>query len=89
MSLDSSIHDYYRFFLAPGLEHCFGGPGPYPDTTSEVLRVWVEDGVAPDVLPATSVGTTPIIQRNLCMYPQQQYYNGTGNSSSINDFYCK
>ncbi|CCF33605.1 tannase [Colletotrichum higginsianum] len=81
--LDPNVHDFYRLFLAPGLYHCIGGPGPYPDTTFDSLVQWVENGVAPDSLLATSVGTDPIIQRPLCPYPQKQKFlktlNGTEN----------
>lgn len=89
MEKDPSVHDYYRFFSAPGVEHCFGGSGAFPDTTFDAMREWVENGVAPDILEGTSVGTTPIIKRNLCPYPQQQYYDGTGNQTTAEAFYCK
>lgn len=65
------MHDYYRLFLSPGLSHCFGGPGPYPDTTFDALRLWVEAGVAPEILPAKSIDTTPVIYRSLCPYPKK------------------
>ena len=74
---DSTVHDYYRLFFAPGLGHCSGGPGPYPNATFESLRVWVEDGVAPETIEATTVGVTPAITRELCPYPKQQVYNGS------------
>lgn len=88
MAMDPAAHDFYRLFLAPGLEHCFSGLGAYPDTTFDAMRRWVETGVAPDTLAATSVGTTPIIHRPPCPYPKQQYYNGTGSSTSGEGFYC-
>ncbi|KAK3935404.1 putative feruloyl esterase [Diplogelasinospora grovesii] len=89
MQTDPTVRSYYRLFLAPGINHCFGGPGAFPDTTFDAMRAWVEDGVAPDTLAATSVGTTPILKRSLCPYPQRQYYNGTGNSTAGEGFYCK
>ncbi|KAH7363191.1 tannase [Plectosphaerella cucumerina] len=76
-ALDPNVHDFYRLFLAPGVYHCNGGPGAYPDTTFDSLVRWVEDGVAPDTLLATSVGTDPVVQRPLCPYPQEQKYIGT------------
>lgn len=87
MALDKNVQDYYRLFLAPGLSHCFGGYGAYPDGTFDAMRKWVEEGVAPDTLNATTV-TEPIFTRPLCPYPQQQYYNGTGDSSTGEGFYC-
>jgi feruloyl esterase len=76
-ALDPNVHDFYRLFLAPGVYHCNGGPGAYPDTTFDSLVRWVEDGVAPDTLLATSVGTDPVVQRPLFPYPQEQKYIGT------------
>jgi Tannase and feruloyl esterase len=63
-----SIQSFYRLFMAPGMEHCGGGPGPNAvggafglpppsrdpahDVTS-ALEHWVEDGVAPGEITAT------------------------------------
>lgn len=88
MALDPTAQDYYRMFLAPGLSHCFGGSGAFPDTTFDAMREWVENGVAPDTLTATSVGTTPIITRPLCPYPSKQKYDGVGNATIGEGFYC-
>jgi feruloyl esterase len=87
-NLDPNIHDFYRLFLAPGVNHCFGGNGAFPDTTFDALREWVEDDVAPDSLSATSVGTSPTIQRKLCPYPKRQVYDGTGNASTGEGYSC-
>jgi len=48
MKLDPAVHGYYRLFLAPGINHCFGGAGAFPDTAFDAPREWVENGVAPD-----------------------------------------
>jgi feruloyl esterase len=42
-----------RLFMAPGMHHCGGGPGPNLFDTPSVLEKWVEGGVAPDAIPAT------------------------------------
>jgi feruloyl esterase len=54
-----------RLFMAPGMEHCGGGPGPNffgtflegradPETNlSTALQRWVEEGVAPERIIAT------------------------------------
>ncbi|KAI0103911.1 putative feruloyl esterase [Nemania sp. FL0031] len=85
---DPNVHDFYRLFLAPGVSHCFGGPGAFPDTTFDALRNWVENGIAPETLAATSVGTDPIIHRTLCPYPKKQKYDGTGDSVAGEGFSC-
>jgi hypothetical protein len=87
--LDPNIHDFYRLFLSPGLGHCFGGNGAYPDGTFDAMRKWVEEGVAPEILNATSIGTALTIQRPLCPYPKKQYYDGIGNATLGEGFYCK
>ncbi|KAM0326339.1 hypothetical protein ACHAQA_006939 [Verticillium albo-atrum] len=87
MAVDPDVHDYYRLFLSPGLHHCFGGPGGYPDTTFETLVQWVENGVAPDTLTATSVETEPIIQRPLCPFPLKQKYSQS--SCGTEKFSCE
>jgi feruloyl esterase len=62
-----SITDFYRLFLAPGVGHCGGGPGPnYFGQTSDAhtpfdpshhvlaaVVAWVEKGQAPDSIIAT------------------------------------
>ncbi|KAH7269039.1 putative feruloyl esterase [Fusarium redolens] len=83
-----NVHDFYRVFVAPGINHCFGGNGAYPDTTFDALRKWVEDGIAVDTLPATSVGITPEIKRTLCPYSKKQFYSGAHNSTTAGGFIC-
>ncbi|KAH7186098.1 Tannase/feruloyl esterase [Fusarium flagelliforme] len=82
------VHDFYRVFVAPGVNHCFGGNGAYPDTTFDALRSWVEEGIAVDTLPATSVGITPEIKRTLCPYPKKQVFGGAQNSTTVEDSVC-
>ena len=63
-----SIQSFYRLFMAPGMEHCGGGPGPSavggvfgPPSPSRdpahdvvsALAHWVEDGAAPTEITAT------------------------------------
>lgn len=61
------VQNYFRLFLAPGMGHCFGGPGPNvfggadnpggpADADHNVLLAlarWVESGVAPERIIAT------------------------------------
>jgi feruloyl esterase len=64
----SEIQSFYRLFMAPGMDHCGGGPGPnaiggvfgFPSVSRDpehdvvsALAHWVEDGVAPDRIVAT------------------------------------
>lgn len=34
---DPNARDFFRYFEAPGVEHCFGGPGAYPGKAFEQL----------------------------------------------------
>jgi hypothetical protein len=64
-----NIQSFYRLFMAPGMEHCGGGPGPNavggvfgsPSPSRDpghdvvsALAHWVEDGAAPSQITATS-----------------------------------
>lgn len=76
--------DFYRLFMAPGVGHCGGGPGPAPvDPLDAVIR-WVEQGKAPATLPAASATAT----RNLCRYPLVSRYDGHGDPNSAASFRC-
>jgi len=63
---------FMRLFMAPGVQHCVGGPGPdnfgqmVTSTQSDpqhdmtlALERWVEDGVAPEQIIATKRQGTP------------------------------
>ncbi|WP_238407638.1 tannase/feruloyl esterase family alpha/beta hydrolase [Pimelobacter simplex] len=84
----AATDDYFRLFLAPGVDHCRGGVGPQPVDPFDALVRWVEDGDAPDVLPAS--GPAPDggdRERGLCPYPQVQVYRG-GDPNSAASFDC-
>ncbi|KAF7956234.1 hypothetical protein EAE96_005154 [Botrytis aclada] len=86
---DLDVRDFYRLFEAPGVQHCFGGNGPYPVDMMGALVQWVEQGVAPEVLEAriAPTGNATEIVRNLCLYPLVQKYVG-GDSSVASSFVC-
>ena len=66
-SVMGDAHDFYRVFMAPGMAHCYGGPGPNSfgngdnhgpviDAKHDLLKaleMWVERGIAPDQIIAT------------------------------------
>jgi len=90
MARDPSVHDYYRLFEAPGLDHCFGGSGLFPPAVFDTMVEWVEKKIAPDTLDAVSLGT-PKDQRKhriLCPYPAKARYKGTGDGWARESFYC-
>lgn len=90
MEIDPQVHEHYRLFESPGLEHCAGGAGAYPAKHFEALVKWVETGEAPDALEAKSFPdeTGDVKQRILCPYPQRAKYNGKDGPNSYESFHC-
>jgi feruloyl esterase len=81
--------EFYRFFLAPGMGHCSGGPGPNQFDALTALEHWVEKGVAPDKLIASHTTNGKIDRtRPLCLYPQVARWKGTGSSDEAASFTC-
>ena len=95
---------FVRLFMAPGMQHCAGGPGPNslfdsgaehnPDHVDTALERWVETGVAPNRIIATkyqddSNHTSGVVRtRPLCPYPQVARYSGTGSIDDAANFAC-
>jgi len=81
--------EFYRFFLAPGMGHCSGGPGPNQFDHLTALEQWVEKGVAPDKMIATHSTNGKVDRtRPLCMYPLVARWKGTGSSDEAANFTC-
>jgi hypothetical protein len=87
--MDPDVHNYYRLFESPGLGHCFGGVGGYPSTLFDSLVAWVELDTAPANLTVRFIDKDDVENhRILCPYPQIVRYNGTGDLTSTESFYC-
>ncbi len=69
--------NYTRLFMAPGMAHCGGGPGPNDWDKLAPLVDWVENGNLPDYVVATHK-TDEVVdnERRVCAYPQQATYVG-------------
>ena len=81
--------DFYRLFMAPGVAHCRGGPGPDRFDAVTALERWVEQGVAPDRLIASQVEDGEVRRsRPLCVYPQVARYDGSGSIDDTVNFAC-
>jgi feruloyl esterase len=86
----SRVHDAYRLFMAPGMGHCGGGAGPNTFDMVTALEQWVEQGKAPDRIPAShSTGGKVDRTRPLCPYPQTAVYKGTGSIDAAESFECR
>ena len=81
--------DYVRLFLAPGMHHCRGGPGPDTFDALAAMEQWVENGVAPDKLLASRSANGKVVRtRPLCPEPQVATYIGTGSIDAAENFRC-
>jgi hypothetical protein len=84
--------EFARLFLAPGVAHCAGGPGPQPETPLNQLVDWVEHGHAPTSLngvirdPSTGAITET---RPICLYPDLAVYKGHGPTTQASSFVCR
>jgi feruloyl esterase len=81
---------FLRLFMAPGMGHCGGGPGPNTFDALIALETWVERDKAPERIIA-SHSTNGVVDRTrpLCPYPQVAQYKGTGSVDDAANFACK
>jgi hypothetical protein len=82
--------EFARLFMAPGVGHCAGGPGPQPQGLFDAVVNWVEKRQAPDRILATKA-TAGIVtsSRPLCPYPAFARYTGTGSTDDAANFVCR
>ena len=85
---------FVRLFLAPGMHHCAGGPGPNSFDALSALENWVENGNAPRSIIATKyVNNVPAqgVERTrpLCTYPKVARYIGSGSINDAANFECQ
>jgi len=100
----AKVQEFYRLFLAPGVGHCGGGPGPNEfgqaggagDAEHDLvvaLERWVEQGVAPERIIATKFNGDDhakgvAMTRPLCPFPQVAKYKGSGDVAEAESFAC-
>lgn len=85
-----AIHDSLRLFMAPGMGHCGGGPGPNSFDSLSALENWVERGQAPDRLEAEHVSNGVVDRRRpLCPFPEVAVYDGSGSTDETENFVCR
>ncbi len=83
------VQTFYRLFMAPGMAHCGGGPGPNSFDMQAALEQWVERGIAPETVIATH-STNGAVDRSrpLCVYPKVAVYSGKGDTNEAANFAC-
>jgi feruloyl esterase len=79
--------EFFRLFMAPGMFHCAGGPGPYSFDALTAMEGWLDTGVA----PASMVAANPATGRTrpLCPYPTTAVYGGSGSIDVAANFACE
>jgi feruloyl esterase len=85
--------DFYRLFMAPGMLHCQGGPGPNVLATLPAITQWVEQHKAPDMLIATKYHdddpSKPVERvRPLCPFPARPEWSGKGDRNEPASYRC-
>jgi feruloyl esterase len=81
---------FVRLFMAPGMQHCGGGPGPNTFDMIAALEQWVEKGSAPAQVVASHAANGAIDRtRPLCSYPQVAHYKGSGSIDDAASFSCR
>ena len=85
-----AVNDRYRLFMVPGMGHCGGGDGTSTFNMIGALEPWVEDGKAPDSIPASRLRNGVVDRsRPLCPYPQVAAYKGAGSTDDATNFVCR
>ena len=82
---------FARLFLVPGMGHCSAGPGTDRFDMLTALEQWVEQGKAPDLVPAAHIDPATGRQdrvRPLCAWPQRARFTGKGRPDELHAFAC-
>ncbi len=83
----AKVHENYRLFMVPGMNHCGGGTGTDQFDMLTALENWVEKKQAPATITASRAN--PARTRPLCPYPQVATYKGSGSTDDAANFACK
>ena len=100
---DGKAADFARYFPVPGMNHCSGGPAADQFDLLTPLVQWVEQGVAPQAVPASVRGAghtgsanaelpkdwSASRTRPLCAYPTVARYAGSGSLEDAASFSCR
>jgi len=87
-ALDADIFDFYRYFPAPGIQHCANGNGGQPTALFNALVAWVENGTIPENLPVKHTNNGTTFNQILCPYPSKAAYDGFGDPTMEDSYTC-
>jgi hypothetical protein len=89
MGGNKAVNDFYRLFLAPGVNHCGHGTGPVPTDLLQPLVDWVEKGEPPETLAAETIDKNgEKVSRDLCLWPAKSKYMGHGDGKRASTWTC-
>jgi feruloyl esterase len=84
-----AAQSFARLFLAPGMHHSSGGPGPNEFDMLTALENRVERGTPPASILATHRTDGRVDRtRPLCPHPQVAVYSGSGSIDDAANFRC-
>ena len=84
---DGELGEHIRLFLLPGVLHCGGGPGPGQADWIELVRNWVEKGIAPErVVVSKKKDGKETMTRPVFPYPKKAVYDGKGDPDKESSF---
>ena len=79
----AAMDGFARYYIAPGVNHCAGGPGADDADLLGALDAWASNGTAPGTLAASKlVNGAAQFTRPLCRYPQYARYTGPANNAA-------
>jgi len=82
-----TVKSFTRYYIAPGVNHCFGGVGATQITQLlPALDKWVVENKPPETLIAHDNKKT--FSRPLCVYPAYARYKRNGDSKRAENFEC-
>jgi feruloyl esterase len=82
------VRQSHRLFMVPGMAHCSGGDGADRFDMLTALEDWVEQGHAPDEIPAQREREGRVDRtRTLCAYPAVPRYQ-SGNADEAKSHRC-
>jgi hypothetical protein len=86
----ATADQFVRYYIAPGVTHCSGGPGADGIDLLSALDAWVSNGTAPAALTAVKrdVSGATLLSRPLCVYPRYPRYNGSGDVNAAESYTC-
>lgn len=78
-----AVAGFARYYLAPGVDHCAGGPGADSSDLLTALDNWVDKNAAPATLGASRLAADGKVElsRPLCQYPEYPRYTGPANDA--------